>query len=369
LAAAAWDGRSLPDRHEKAVTGSSSPAIRPYRPDDEHGLVELFRSVYGRDISEDYWRWKLHRPASAGDNVWLAAAGERPVFQYGGIPTRFWLQQRAANIMVAVDAMTAPEFRRRGLLTEVVSQAHAAWREHDVAFVIGLPNEQWGSRTTALGWRPLLQLQWLVRPLHPEGILARRLKMPLLRRITFPTGLWNRLQQRRLRRDPEVRTEPVAHADESFDRLWSRCRSDWMFSTVRDRSWVSWRFLSSPARAYEVTLARRAGEPVGYTAHCLIGTSERPVAHLAELFGGERDDAGRAALLFDLVQKLLPLGVESLFTLAVPGTHQHHWLRRAGFFPGPSFSVQVVPLAPDVPLEPMREPRHWNLSGADFDVI
>jgi hypothetical protein len=351
------------------VTEAGSPAIRPYRPADEHGLVELFRNVYGRDISPDYWRWKLQRPPSAGDNVWLAAAGGRPVFQYGGIPTRFWLQQRSASIMVAVDAMTAPEFRRRGLLTEVVSRAHADWKEHDVAFVIGLPNQQWGSRTQALGWRPLLQLQWLMRPLHPEAALARRLRLPLLRRVTFPTGVWNQLLQRRLRRDPEVRTEPVHEADDSFDRLWSRCKSDWMFSTVRDRDWVRWRFLSSPARAYELTLARRAGEPVGYSAHCLVGTSERPVAHLAELFTGESDDVSRAALLFDLVKKLLPLGVERLLTLAVPGTYQHRWFRRAGFFAGPGFSVQIVPLAPDLPLESMHESRHWNLSGADFDVI
>jgi Acetyltransferase (GNAT) domain len=351
------------------VTEAGSPAIRPYRPADEHGLVELFRNVYGREISADYWRWKLQRSAFAGDNVWLATAGERPVFQYGGIPTRFQLQQRSASIMVAVDAMTAPEFRRRGLLTAVVSRAHAAWREHDVAFVIGLPNQQWGSRTQALGWLPLLQLQWLLRPLHPEATLARRLKLPLLKHLTFPTGVWNRLLQRQLRRDPGVRTESVRQADDSFDRLWDRCKSDWMFSTVRDRDWVNWRFLSSPARAYELTLARRAGEPVGYSAHCLVGTSERPIAHLAELFSGEGDDVGRAALLFDLVNKLLPLGVESLRTLAVPGTRQHHWLRKAGFFAGPSFSVQIVPLAPDLPLEPMREARHWNLSGADFDVI
>ncbi len=342
--------------------------IRPYHPGDERGLVKLFAEVFGRTLTEDSWRWKLQREATP-DNVWLALSGERPVFQYGGIPMRFWLAQAPASTMVAVDAMTAPAFRRRGLLTEVVDRAHAAWRQQGVAFVLGLPNEQWGSRIRAVGWQPLLSLQWLVRPLRPEALLARRMRMPLLRRATLPAGLWNRLLQRRLRREPQILTETIEQADESFDRLWERCRSDWMFSTVRDRSWVNWRFLASPARKYELTLARRSGEPVGYTAHRLIETDGRVSAHLAELFAADTDPAARNALLFDLIEKLLAVKAQALVTLAVRGTPLFRWLRGAGFHAGRGFVVHMVPLQEDLPMGSLLQPQHWNLSGADFDVI
>ena len=53
-------------------------------------------------------------------------------------------------LMVSVDTMTAPAFRRRGLLTEVAARAYEAWRDAGIAFVIGLPNQQWGSRARAL---------------------------------------------------------------------------------------------------------------------------------------------------------------------------------------------------------------------------
>ena len=80
--------------------------------------------------------------------------------------------------MVSVDTMTAPEFQRRGLLSEVGRSTYAHWRDGGVAFVLGLPNERWGSRASALGWIELFPLQWLTRALRPAALLARRLHLP-----------------------------------------------------------------------------------------------------------------------------------------------------------------------------------------------
>jgi hypothetical protein len=351
------------------LLASSALTIRPYRVDDEHDLVELFARAFGHPVTEEHWRWKLRSRPSSIENVWLAVAEDKPVFQYAGIPTPFWLGQTAVTGMVSVDTMTAPEFRRRGLLTQVAGRVYAAWREAGVAFVIGLPNEQWGSRARVLGWRPLFPLQWLVRPLRPEAILARRLRAPSLKRATFAGVLWNRFLQSRVRRDPQLQTESIASADEAFDQIWEACKSDWMFSTVRNREWVNWRFLSAPARTYEVTLARRAGRPTGYSAYRVTTTHDFVSASLAELFAARADGATRDGLLHELIERLLSARVEALFTLAVPGTGYFRWLRGAGFLPRQRFSVELVPLSPELPLDRMLDPEHWNLSGADFDVI
>lgn len=343
--------------------------IRPYRADDERDVVGLFQQAFGHPITAEHWQWKLKRQPSAVDNVWLATAADKPIFHYAGIPTRFSLAQTPVTMMVSVDTMTAPEFRRRGLLTEVAERVYSAWRAAGIAFVIGLPNEQWGSRAAALGWQPLFPLQWLVRPLRPEAILARRLNISLLKQATFPAALWNRFLKGRVRRDPQLHTERVHHAVEAFDQIWESCKSDWMFSTVRDRDWVNWRFFSAPSRAYELTLARRAGKPVGYAVHSLSKTQERISAHLAELFVARTDCATRDTLLSELIETLQVVKAEALFTLAVPGTPFFRWLRRAGFFPSYAFSVQLVPLSADLPIDLMLDPNHWNLTGADFDVV
>jgi hypothetical protein len=351
------------------MTASGPITIRPYRSDDERALVELFRRVFGRPTTQQHWRWKLAQQASPVDNVWLAVSGEQPVFQYAGIPTRFLLSQRPVIAMTSVDTMTAPEFRRQGLLTQVAMRAYEAWRSAGIAFVIGLPNQQWGSRAAALGWQPLFRLQWLVRALRPEAILARKLNITWLKQASFVASLCNRVLNLRLRRDARVQTERTRHADEAFDQIWEQCKSDWMFSTIRDRHWVDWRFLSSPSQLYELNLARRAGVAVGYSAHSLVRSEQAISAHLAELFVARADRAAHDTLLFDLIEALVAAGAESLSTLAVPGTRQYHWLRSAGFIPRHAFSVQLVPLSAQLPHSVMLDPNQWSLSGADFDVI
>lgn len=348
---------------------SSSITIRPYRFGDERALVGLFQKAFGHPTTEEHWRWKLKAQPSAVENVWLAMFDDQPVFQYAGIPTRFWLSQTPASTMVSVDTMTAPEFRRRGLLTRVAGRVYAEWRDRGIAFVIGLPNEQWGSRAAALGWQALFPLQWLVRPLRPEAILARRLNVSLLREATFLSAVWNRFLQGRVRRDPRITTEPIQHADDAFDEFWERSKAEWMFSTVRDRAWVSWRFLSSPTRAYRLTLARRDGMPSGYCVHSVTRTQGRTSANLVELFVPRADYATRDTLLCELIENLLAAKAEVLFTLAVPGTPLFSWLRRAGFLPYHAFSVQLVPLSAALPMAAMHDPNHWNLTGADFDVV
>lgn len=348
---------------------SNAIQVQPYSLGDESDLVALFQRVYGRSSTTDHWRWKLQWPDCPVDNVWLARTEDEPIFQYAAIPTRFSLNHRTVTMMVSVDTMTAPEFRRRGLLTRVASRAYAQWRDGGIAFVIGLPNDQWGSRLDALGFQSLFPLQWLMRPLRPEVMIARRLRVPVLDRATLPAALWNSLLNTGIRKDPAVSLEPVSHADGAFDELWHTLERAWAFSTVRDSRWVDWRFLKSPTRSYTVTLARRRGRPVGYSAYALSGSEEYPSAYLAELLSSPTDPAARDTLMSALLDRLRAARARAVYTLAVPGTSNFQWLRRCGFFPRHTFSVRLAALADHMPWQLLRNPEHWNLSGADFDVI
>src|SRR5579872_3307962 len=96
--------------------------IRPSRADDVPQLVALFARAFGRPITQEHYRWKLLRQTSAVPNDWIAANSVGPVFHSGGIPTRYQLPDGLTTAMVSVDTMTDPEYRRRGLLTQVGEQ-------------------------------------------------------------------------------------------------------------------------------------------------------------------------------------------------------------------------------------------------------
>lgn len=345
------------------------PWIRGYEHGDEQALIELLGGQFSGEGGLEHWRWKLLHWPSTVPNVWLAAAAGKAVFHYGGIPLRYCLGERIGTAMISVDAMTAPAFRRRGLLTRGARRAFAEWQSHGVAFTLGLPNERWGSRIAATGWQKLFPLQWLVRPLRPEVFAARRLGVPWLRRATVISNLTRRLLDGRMRKKPEIELENITVADGRFDELWERCRSGAMFSAVQDSAWVQWRFLSSPTRKYQVVLARRRGDAVGYYACRIAASADKTSAFLAEVVGLHDDSEVHESLIAAAIENAYAARADVLGALAVPGTPRYKLLRRAGFLPGPAFTVHIVPFSTDLSMDALRKPENWNLSGAEFDVI
>lgn len=343
--------------------------VRPYHADDIPALVALFERVFGKPITSEHWRWKLAAQLPPACNVWLAEAQGRPVFQYAGIPQRYELDGVPASALVSVDTMTDPDFRRRGLLTLVATRAYEAWREAGAAFVIGLPNQQWGSRASALGWQELFPLQWLVRPLEPQALLGRRLRMPWLGKVPGVARLWNAFFDGHLRRDSGLELREVREAGAEFDQLWSRLRTQFAFAAVRDSAWINWRFLRSPLRNYRVVAAWRKGVVAGYFAWRVIEADQHVSVQLAELVCPADDVATRDTLLLELIRLARQMRAQTISTLAIPATPLQRALKHAGFFAGPGFSVQLVPFRDTPTLEALRVRERWLMSGADYDVI
>ncbi len=325
-------------------------------------------------MSEAVWKWKLDRRHAPTDNVWLAVDDDdRPVFQYAGIPCRFHLDGREVEAMISVDTMADPEQRRRGLLTAVGHRAYQAWRDAGVSLVLGLPNQQWGSRTRALGWEQLFTLGWRFRPLRPEALLARRWRLPWLGRRRLAGRLLSRLTTSTPAAGLVVRE--ITSAGEEIDRLWQRTRSESRFSIVRDAARIGWRYLESPQDRYRLLLAERANgaaaEPVGFAALRLEELPDgRRLGWIAEVHGSRHEPASVGLLIDRAVALLSAQGAEFVGALAVPGAPFDRALHRAGFwFRRGSFSVECVPLTEDLPLTALRRPEAWQLAGGDFDVI
>jgi Acetyltransferase (GNAT) domain len=355
--------------------GTALPPARPwlvrtYRNGDERQLVGLFERVFGRAMSEAQWRWKLRRP-SAIENVWLALQDGRAIFQCAGIPTPFSLPSGPATIVVAVDAMTDPDFRRRGLLTAVARDAYDSWRAAGSPFVLGLPNEQWGSRAAALGWQKLFPLQWLVRVIRPTALATRKLGLGRRGGLDWLDRGWGAVSQALSPPDRTVTSERVLAAGAEFDRFWTNVEPGVRYSVRRDASWVTWRYLSPPDLRYVVLAASRKGDICGWVAIRLPAPPVSPtLGTIADLVVRPGDGGARSALIEAAIKTARAEGIEAVASLAVPGTPLYRGLRRAGFFRHwGAFSVECVPLGASLDLTDMQAPSNWLIAGGDFDVV
>ena len=323
-------------------------ALRPAGEADLAQLIALRVRTFGQRISPEQWRWKLGNPRSAVANVWVVEAGGRLVFQYAGIPTPVRHLGTDCLAMVSVDTMTDPDYRRRGLLTRMGAETYEHWRRAGVAFVLGIPNEQWGSRSAALGFVPISELRWWVRWIDPLRMLAASAGL----RCAKPAGQVSEARSR----FPSLEVSPVTDPS-PFDDLWRRTGDE---GVIRDADWFRWRYLEG-VPAWNVLGAWRERQVVGAVAFRLDGNLERPSGTIGEVVALEF--SSMRALLSAACESLRHRGAVRVALLIQPGSVLEQAALATGFIPRRfAFSVQAIDLGGGLP-------RAGHFQGGDFDVV
>ena len=351
---------------------------RLYRPGDELGIVALYEQVFGHRRSPEWWLWKFKGLRAPIELTWVAEASDsgRIIGHYPGIPLRMKLAGQTRPAIVNLDVMTAPEFRRQGVLLRLGEEANRHWRDAGYSVVVGLPNEQWGSRTQMLGWRTLFPLGWLRFPLHLDRSLSRPGKLP--RPLRFgahllgeaASQLWSRPRVRRLGRGSDISLEATSATGDTFDRLWADLERYYPNCVMRDAAYVQWRFLDALPVPYKLLLARRGKRPVGYIAYRAWNPRGGHAAYIADLFAAPGDSDAARALLGGALRALWKAGAGAAMVTAVPGSALYQTLREAGALPSSAaFHYDLIPLDPSLNLEALADPSLWLASGSDSDVV
>lgn len=349
--------------------------VRPFAPGDETRIAQLYRTVFDRALPLDQYRWKLvNVPWQTGaPGIWLADAGDRLAGHYGGTPIRFKLGRQQLLTVHTCNAMTDATFRRQGVFSALGTTAHRAWTEAGVPFLIGLPNDQWGTRRKFLGYQEQFKATWYWRPLRPERLLADRYRLPpaAWRPVAALGRLWNAVWDRPLARAAGgIQVEAVDRPGPEFDRLWAALADAYEALVVRDRAWVTYRYADAPRYGYRLLLAKRDGDPAGYLAYRLGQAGAQPMGWIVDIFTGPDDWPARAALLQATLRAMLAAGATSIRTMLPEGTSLVDVFRRAGFRRSRGeFDVSVVPLATDRPPPALTDPERWFTMIGDYDIV
>jgi hypothetical protein len=345
--------------------------VRSYRDDDLPQILDLFEVAFGRRISAAHYRWKVLTHDAPVQSVWVAVADDRIVGQYACTPLRFKVDERIVWAAHGCDVMTAPGFRRQGVLTAVGSAANAAWRDSGIAFTTGLHyTGSWGSRRAHLGWKPQFQLRWVSKPLRLDRLVARRHALP--RALHLPLRVagnaWNALARRRAARSDQLMVREVTAAGSEFDRIWEHVAPHYNALVVRDRAWMAYRYFEAPDYDYRAVIAERDAVPVGYIVFRTSSSASGLTGVIADLFTAPRDVAA-SALLIEAAALLGAAGVDHARALIAPDGPLAGAFRRAGFVQtSGTFDASIVPLAADG-IRSLRNSSRWFTLGGDFDVV
>jgi hypothetical protein len=286
---------------------------------DRDAILALRSRCFPEDDPEKqdpaFWDWEFGN----GGRVFVATDDGRVVAHLGFVPQTYTIAGESVRGMLAVDAMTDPQYRRERLFTQVAGRARDALRESVRISTAWQIRDAVLPGMTRNGWKPLLRAPVLVRPYLSSGVAGR----PADRR-------------------------PAAGG--TADRL-SALR--------RDREFIRWRFLDNPYWHYTVDANDDACVVTRRTM--LRGYDTLAVADL-----GFRDMSAMRVLLREALARGREEGCRLAAALITLGHPALPLLVRAGFLPSPHrfrFLVNVFD-------EQLRVTRgKWALTWADTDHL
>lgn len=205
--------------------------IREYQPGDEVSLLETFNHVFSandpgyvpRTLEE--WRWGF-ADNPHGWRIFVAVHEGRVVAQFAGQPLRVWVRGQEQVFVNCVDSMSHPDHRRGlkrpGLFVNVAHAYFDAYGGADRDWLhYGLPIEEAARMGDTFLRYEIVRNQPVVSRRVGEGPTE------------LPAGV-----------------AVIDRFDEQARWLYDRCAGRWGASTIRDDTYLNWRFLDHPRFDY-----------------------------------------------------------------------------------------------------------------------
>lgn len=331
--------------------------IGPYRSGDEHGILRLFKIVFGIDRSIDIWNWQF-RDCPEGLHSFVGRRDDGSIVsQFTGIPVKVKVGSHILQFAQMVDSMVHPDYRgglkKKGLFaTTVDSYVDYYGRVDREAIMMGLPNpEAFRIGRKLCGYVPMTKIYTHTKDVVPD----LGLPMP-------PEEVGFAMQKFR------VSIVPRFAAD--LDRLFDRRKEKHEVIAWRDARAMNWRYPSSPQWSYVLLEARVL------PSHDLAG-----VAVLRQMWLGQpelviadwlvdSEIAGAADALLSTTEHLArKAGMQRVRCLLNQMCDESRYFEDEGYALTPTqFRMVSRTYAKDV-VTPEYLNRFWYYTMGDFDVV
>lgn len=343
------------------MSESTKYEVRAYRPGDEEAILEMFNRCFAEvdpgfvPRSMDVWRWQyLQNPA--GTQISVAHTAEGELFShYAGIPQVVQYRGERGRISQAVDSVTDPRFR-------------AGLKKPGMFVVLGL--DYWdryagnAPEREPIVWGLPVPVAWRMGERFLEYTLIRCISRLVL---DFEDPLPGRAIDAAAAASYDV--EQVSSVPDDIDRLFERASEGRGLVTVRDRDYLTWRFLTHPERTYELWTARdSARELRGYAVYRTGPFDGEQSGLVADWWLDPSAQGCGDALLAALAERTRAAGQSKLQTLVSDTAPEWAAFQAQGFRAvrtGYPLVARIFPRRLDVPWLHA----NWYLTLGDTDLV
>lgn len=338
--------------------------LRPWRDEDQAGILALERAVWGETLSVDpaFFDWQYRGNPEGRAIIFLAEDSNGMIAaQYATIPIP--LRFRGTRIVgsLSLNTVTHPDYRRLGLFTKTAKAVYEQLPRQGIPYTIGFPNENsYPGFVRKLDFVDLGQPKFLVKILDPVPFVGGQdlaNKWPrfaaLVRKVT-----------KKLRR--KTGSADFTRELPDFDQLGIQDLWESVDLVVAaDERWLTWRYLENPIANYRIMVAGNAKAPDGLiVSRAPVETPRGHIGYIMELMlrKGARLEVVQA-LTREATDDFEAKGCSAICVLASPGSRKVSLLKQCGF--------RVVPRKFNrIPRLIVRKhaAEEWDITLRDVDV-
>src|SRR4030042_3131671 len=340
---------------------------------DLQGILSLRKIAFG-GMEEDKvdprcWRWEFQEGFDGSAWIYIVEDQNRIVGHFADIPRRFSVQGEVILGTLSLDLMVHPDYWRRGIFAAMGRYGAQRAKKENGLLMIAFPiRSETLFGLKKIGWREVVKLPVLVYPIRFRGILNRYLHFSPLNLLvggvarliySFFFGV------KRGRRSEGVEIEKVLSSDELFDGFWQKGLSLHPIMGVRNRNYLTWRYLKHPTRKYTIYRAMKNGEMRGYIVLRKVELLNFNSAVIVDLLAM---DGGTLLTLVERgIQHSRQEGADLLGFMVPQGHPYYKILRTKGFLRSPkTFQFMVYPHSDR---KIFLSPENWYVTWGDTDVI
>jgi predicted N-acetyltransferase YhbS len=353
--------------------------IREANENDIPGIAQLrlkikeFQSI---EIEEYILFWKsLIKDNPCSIKKALVAVDDQNIIvaHYAMVPFKFLKDRESLLGGFVCQLMVAEDYRQELLFPKIVLKMLKEYKDLGVDFAYSLSNRlEVVKAHQAFGFCKIGILAVYARPYKLTNIAHHFIKSNILNMIIRP-GLSIVEKALRLRKSSgkrDLAVTEIYNFDSSIDRFTATVQRFFPYAILRDSSILNWRTVDSPARKYQLLVAKEEGNIVGYVILRRMIMKQFDVLAIVDiLFSPERFDVGKS-LLNAAHDRALQLNVDMSTCLFNPYDPLCPVLKKCGYFKTPeTFSLFVHEPKGKRPNFSKASFDKWHLTWFDHDSV
>ncbi|KHF39598.1 GNAT family N-acetyltransferase [Halalkalibacter okhensis] len=226
--------------------------IRNYKSNDEKGINELFKEVFGKERSEKEWHWKFRKNPINKEIISVYEDNNKICGHVSVMPVKVQVGTEEKLFGMRADAMISPSSRGKGIYKDIVHHVVKSSKEEDVDFLYGFPapkaKELFQKYT---GAKELCYVPRLIYVNNPVKLAMTKLPASI-NKLPLVQSVGNVLRRRKALLKESPNLVPIKQADDRFDDLWERAKGQYPIMLKRDRAYVNWRYFENPTNKYSI---------------------------------------------------------------------------------------------------------------------